>query len=150
MQYTFTRLELTETQPQKIKPNQEIPRNSLMEKKKKQRVLCRFKYQYQQKKKERKKKKKKTQSYQVWLTNGGGSTSRRPDIGSDMMELPVTVALVPCLSPFSGGSGSFHQLHVNNIKLLLFNLMCISRVSRVILFCQFFNTKLTEVLIWQW
>ena len=65
MQYTFTRLELTETQPQKIKPNQEIPRNSLMEKKKekKKRVLCRFKYQYQQKKKERKKKKKKTQSY---------------------------------------------------------------------------------------
>ena len=25
MQYTFTRLELTETQTQKIKPNQEIP-----------------------------------------------------------------------------------------------------------------------------
>ena len=71
--------------------------------------------------------------------------------GSDMTELLVTVALVPRLSPLFGGSGSFHQFHVffvffflflrnyqfhvNNIKLLLFNLMCISRVSRVILFC---------------
>ena len=35
MQYTFIGLELTETQPQKIKPNQEIPRNSLMKKKEK-------------------------------------------------------------------------------------------------------------------
>ena len=88
----------------------------------------------EKRKKERKKKKKKKQTYQVWLSNGSGSTSRCRDIGSNMMELPVTVALVPHLSPLSGGSSSFHRFHVNNIELLLFNVMCISHDFIILVF----------------
>ena len=98
----------------------------IQKKKKRQRALCRFKYQYQQQPKRKKEKKKKKKTYQVWLSNGSGSTSHRRDTSSNMTELPVMVALVPHLSPLSNGSGSFHQFHLNNIELLLFNLTCIS------------------------
>ena len=67
MQYAFNRLELTETQPQKIKPHQEIPRNSLMEKKKNRGFFVDL--NTNTRKKERKKEKEKEKTNVLGVAN---------------------------------------------------------------------------------